>query len=51
MNIPATALVTARTPATPSQVSFSAAIDAFTEAHGAEAMAKYQEIAHYRATK
>jgi hypothetical protein len=44
-SIPATDLVTTM------ENSFTTAIDAFTKAHGAEAMAKFPEIAHFHATR
>jgi len=49
--VPASSLVTTRAPVTTMETSFTTAIEAFTAAHGTEAMAKFPEIAHFHATK
>jgi len=51
MTLPPTQLVTTKTPVTSLEASFANAIDAFRQAHGAEALAKFPEIAHLEATR
>ncbi len=51
ISVPPTDLVTTRPPVTTMENSFTTAIDAFTKAHGTEAMAKFPEIAHFHATR